>query len=90
VLASGSTGNTSGPGLEGPMMGTGKAFCTPKRVGAAFPQRSALCSVIITNYNYAQYVAAAIDSALDQTYANVETIVVDDGSTDNSVDVIER
>jgi glycosyltransferase involved in cell wall biosynthesis len=69
------------------MMGTG----TPKRVGApAFPQRSALCSVIITNYNYAQYVAAAIDSALDQTYANVETIVVDDGSTDNSVDVIER
>jgi glycosyltransferase involved in cell wall biosynthesis len=59
------------------------------RTGKMLPARP-LCSVIITNYNYAQYLSAAIESALDQTYAKVETIVVDDGSTDNSVDVIER
>ena len=47
-----------------------------------------LVSIIIDNYNYARFLREAIDSALDQTYANVEVIVVDDGSTDNSRDVI--
>jgi hypothetical protein len=48
-----------------------------------------LVSVIIDNYNYARFVGEAIDSALAQTYRNVEVIVVDDGSTDDSRRVIE-
>jgi glycosyltransferase involved in cell wall biosynthesis len=47
-----------------------------------------LVSVLITNYNYARYLPAAIDSALGQTYPHVEVIVVDDGSTDESAAVI--
>src|SRR4029078_9102978 len=41
-------------------------------------------SIIISNYNYAPYLAAAIDSALAQESCNSEIIVVDDGSTDPS------
>jgi glycosyltransferase involved in cell wall biosynthesis len=41
-------------------------------------------SFVIPNYNHARYLAAAIDSALAQTYGDVEVIVVDDGSTDDS------
>lgn len=47
-----------------------------------------LVSLIIDNFNYARFIRAAIDSALGQTYAPIEVIVVDDGSTDNSRDVI--
>lgn len=42
-------------------------------------------AVVITNYNYARYVIEAIDSALSQTRAPRQVIVVDDGSTDESV-----
>jgi glycosyltransferase involved in cell wall biosynthesis len=47
-----------------------------------------LVSIIIDNYNYAQYVRGAIDSALAQTYGATEVIVVDDGSTDGSQEII--
>lgn len=49
-----------------------------------------LVSIIIVNHNYACYVEDAIESALHQTYQPLEVIVVDDGSTDNSVAVIEQ
>ncbi|MDV3353323.1 glycosyltransferase [Leptothoe sp. LEGE 181152] len=45
-------------------------------------------SIIINNYNYEKFLSKAISSALEQTYSNVEVIVVDDGSTDNSRSVI--
>ena len=50
---------------------------------------SPLVSVIIPNYNYAPYVGEAIDSVRAQDYPNVEIIVVDDGSSDDSRAVIE-
>ena len=45
-------------------------------------------SIIIANFNYGRFLSQAIESALDQSYDNVEVIVVDDGSTDCSRDVI--
>jgi glycosyltransferase involved in cell wall biosynthesis len=46
-------------------------------------------SIIINNYNYAEYLPACIESAVAQTYRNIEIIVADDGSTDNSRAIIE-
>lgn len=48
-----------------------------------------LVSVVIPNYNYARYLNGAIDCALTQSHENVEVIVVDDGSADNSRSIIE-
>lgn len=45
-------------------------------------------SIIISNYNYAPFLAQAIDSALALDWPDVEVIVVDDGSTDASRDII--
>ena len=47
-----------------------------------------LVSIIVNNYNYGRFVGEAIESALAQSYRNTEVIVVDDGSTDNSREVI--
>lgn len=44
-------------------------------------------SVIIASYNYERFLREAIESALAQTYSDVEVLVVDDGSTDDSVAV---
>jgi hypothetical protein len=50
--------------------------------------RRPLVSIIINNYNYGRYLGEAIRSALQQTYAAVEVVVVDDGSTDDSREVL--
>ena len=49
---------------------------------------SSSVSIIITNYNYGHYIEEAIDSALQQTHKEIEVIVVDDGSTDNSREIL--
>jgi glycosyltransferase involved in cell wall biosynthesis len=47
-----------------------------------------LVSIIINNYNYDRFLSESIESALGQNYTNIEVIVVDDGSMDNSHDII--
>src|SRR5262249_11800620 len=45
-------------------------------------------SIVINNYNYGRFLRDAIGSALNQSYPHVEVIVVDDGSTDDSREII--
>lgn len=47
-------------------------------------------SVIIPNYNHAQYLEQRIDSVLNQTYQDYEVIILDDCSPDNSKEIIEK
>lgn len=47
-------------------------------------------TVIIPSYNYRKYIQAAIESVLKQTYQSIEVIVIDDGSTDGSVEFVKK
>ena len=47
-------------------------------------------SVICLCHNQANYVSAAMQSVLDQTYPNIELVVVDDGSDDRSKEIIQK
>jgi hypothetical protein len=57
-------------------------------LGGAAPDLAV--EIVISNYNYGRFLADAVDSALAQTHAAVRTIVVDDGSTDTSREVLGR
>ena len=46
-------------------------------------------SIIITNYNYADYLKESIESALSQTYSNIDITLIDDASTDGSHEIYE-
>jgi len=56
----------------------------------SFKTTQPLVSIVIPCYNGKEWVDEAIESCLNQTYPNVEIIVVDDGSTDGSLEVIRR
>lgn len=47
-------------------------------------------SIIIPAYNVEKYIYRAIESSLEQTYNNIEVVIVDDGSTDNTWSIIEE
>ena len=49
-----------------------------------------LVSVLMTSYNREKYIARAIESVLASTYENIELIIVDDGSTDTTVQMIKN
>lgn len=49
-----------------------------------------LVSIIIPVYNTERYIKYAIDSARNQSYRNIEIIVVDDGSTDKTAEIVQR
>ena len=51
---------------------------------------SAKVGIIIPNYNHSRYLTERIESVLGQTYQDFDLIILDDKSTDNSIDVIEK
>ena len=54
------------------------------------PSATAQVSIVITNHNYGAFLPAALASAVGQRGADIEVLVVDDGSTDDSREVIAR
>ena len=49
-----------------------------------------LISILIPAYNHEKYVKEALDSILDESYPNLEAVIVDDGSSDNTPKIIEQ
>ena len=49
-----------------------------------------MISVVIPTYNRAQTIRMAVDSVLNQTYRDIELIIVDDASTDGTQDVVTQ
>ena len=54
------------------------------------PMHDYKISIIINNYNYSEFLRTCIDSVISQTYPGIEIIVVDDGSTDGSRDILRE
>ncbi|MBQ9486396.1 MAG: glycosyltransferase [Selenomonadaceae bacterium] len=63
----------------------GKIPIPPSKIESKKPT----VSVILSSYNHAAYIAAAIQSVLDQTFTDFELLIYDDGSTDNTHDVVK-
>lgn len=60
-----------------------------ERITAAAAHHFPLVSVLIAAYNHERFVRQAVESVLQQTYKNIELIVIDDGSSDRTFEIIE-
>jgi|TARA_B110000037_G_scaffold210026_1_gene259832 glycosyltransferase involved in cell wall biosynthesis len=49
-----------------------------------------LITIYITNHNYGRFISKSINSVLNQSFKKYELIIIDDGSTDNSIDIINK
>ena len=58
---------------------------TANRIDGANP----LVTIVVPSYNHERYIEACIDSVVNQTYSNLEIIVIDDGSTDSSPEILK-
>jgi glycosyltransferase involved in cell wall biosynthesis len=56
----------------------------------SFKQKQPEITVIVTCYNYGQYLTEAVNSVLNQSYKNFELVIVNDGSTDNSKEIASQ
>src|SRR5262245_61924033 len=65
---------------------TGRTDSELNSSGAAEP----IISVVMTSYNYARYIKEAIQSVWNQSSMNVELVIVDDASTDNTAAIIDE
>lgn len=52
-------------------------------------KKNPLISILVCNYNYEKYIEESLNSIINQDYDNIEIIVIDDGSKDDSVNIIE-
>ena len=52
--------------------------------------KTPLVTIYITNYNYAHYIEKAIESVVNQSFKDYEVLIIDDGSTDDSQEIIEK
>jgi glycosyltransferase involved in cell wall biosynthesis len=78
------------PHLPSIAIGVTPAVSQPSRRSDDVRSPKPLISVIIPSYNHAIFVAQAIESVAAQDHGNVELIVIDDGSSDDSLNVIEE